>query len=216
MKNKKKIFIVDDHPIVCEGLEQLINQDEDLCVCGHAGDASTTMKAIGSLTPDLVIVDVSLDGKSGIELMSEIKLSFPKVHILALSMYVDSLTVDRALKAGAMGYVSKQDATTSIIKAIKQVFGGTMYLSNAMSEKLLDTLYGKKTHPDKMLVEKLSRREFEVFRLIGQGLNNHKIAETLHLSIKTVETHREHIKEKMNLKSANELLRYAFRWSEQI
>ena len=207
---------MDDHPIVCEGLEQLINQDEDLCVCGHAGDASATMKAIGSLMPDLVIVDVSLDGKSGIELMSEIKLSFPKVHILALSMYVDSLTVDRALKAGAMGYVSKQDATTSIIKAIKQVLGGTMYLSNAMSEKLLDTLYGKKSHPDKMLVEKLSRREFEVFRLIGQGLSNHEIAETLHLSIKTVETHREHIKEKMNLKSANELLRYAFRWSEQI
>jgi DNA-binding NarL/FixJ family response regulator len=216
MKNKKKIFIVDDHPIVCEGLEQLINQDEDLCVCGHAGDASTAMKAIGSLMPDLVIVDVSLNGKSGIELMSEIKLFFPEVYILALSMYVESLIVDRALKAGAMGYVSKQDATTSIIKAIKQVFSGTMYLSNAMSEKLLDTLYGKKTHPDKMLVEKLSRREFEVFRLIGQGLNNHEIAESLHLSIKTVETHREHIKEKMNLKSAHELLRYAFRWSEQI
>ena len=213
---KKKIYIVDDHPIVCEGLEQLLNQEDDLYVCGCAHDAETAMRSIGAVMPDLVIVDVSLEGKSGIELMAEISRTFPGVPILALSMYSDSLLVDRALKAGAMGYVSKHDATTSIIKAIRQLFRGAIYLSDTMAEQLLDTIYGKKLPLDALLVDKLSRREFEVFRLIGQGVNNHEIAEILHVSIKTVETHRAHIKEKLSLKNANELLRCAFQWVENL
>jgi DNA-binding NarL/FixJ family response regulator len=212
MKAKKKIFIVDDHPIVCEGLEQLINQEDDLRVCGYAGDAIKAMKAIRSLQPDLVIVDVSLAGKSGIELMGEIKNSFPDIFILALSMHVQPLIVDRAMKAGAMGYVSKSEVTNVIVKAIRRVFGGAIYLSDTLSEKLLDNIYIRKNKSDHLLLNSLTQREFEIFRLIAKNLSSREIAVSLNISIKTVDAHREHIKEKLHLKDSRELYGYALQW----
>jgi len=209
---KKDIFIVDDHPIVCEGLEQLINQEVDLLVCGHAGDAVRAMKAIRSLDPDLVIVDISLEGKSGIELMNEIKTFFPNIRILALSMHEQPLIVDRCMKAGAMGYVSKNEVTNVIIKAIRRVLSGMIYLSEAMSERLLDNLYVKKRQSGQVLVDSLTKREFEVFGLISKGLSSREIAEILSISIKTVDAHREHIKEKLRLNDSRELYSYALQW----
>jgi len=212
MKEKKKVFLVDDHPLVCEGLEQLINQEDDFHVCGYANDTATAIKAMRSLNPDLAIVDVSLEGKSGIELMSEIKASFPDIRILALSMHIQPLIVDRALKAGAMGYVSKNEATNVIVKAIRRVLGGNIYLSGAMSNILLENIYGKTRQPSRLLLDSLTQREFEVFRLTGQGLSARDIAGTLNISTKTVDTHREHIKEKLRLKNSRELYSYALQW----
>jgi DNA-binding NarL/FixJ family response regulator len=212
LKNKKEIFLVDDHPIVCEGLEQLINQEDDLHVCGHAYDAATAMKAIRFLKPDLVVVDVSLKGKSGIELMSEIKVYFPGIYILALSMHSQLLIVDRAMKAGAMGYVNKDEATNVIVHSIRRVLGGMIYLSSEMSERLLDNLYGKKVECSRILVETLSQREFEIFRLIGQRLRARDISKTLNISIKTVYAHQESIKEKLFLKNSRDLYTYALQW----
>jgi len=214
MKNKTTIFLIDDHPIVCEGLAQLINQENDLHVCGQANDASTAMKAIRSIKPDFIIVDVSLEGKSGIELMSEIRSYYPDVHLLALSMHVEPLVVERALMAGANGYVCKHEATVVIIKAIRRVLSGAIYLNDAMSEKLLNNIYGKKLKSNKFLVNNLTQREFEVFRLIGQGLSTRELARTLNISIKTVEAHREHIKEKLKMKDSRELYNYAIQWLE--
>jgi len=212
MKNKTTIFLVDDHPIVCEGLAQLINQEVDLHVCGEANDAPAAMRAIRSIKPDFAIVDISLEGKSGIELISEIKSSYPDIHVLALSMHVEPLIVERALMAGAKGYVSKQEVTTVIIKAIRRVLSGAIYLSDAMSEKLLDNMYGKKLQPNRLLVEKLTQREFEIFRLIGQGMRTREMAGTLNISVKTIEAHREHIKGKLKLKDSRELYDYALQW----
>lgn len=210
----KKIFLVDDHPIICEALEQLINQEDDLHVCGHAADAITALRAIRSQNPDLAVVDISLPGKSGIELINEIKAYSYEIQILALSMYFDPLIVDRAMKAGAMGYVSKNEVTEVIINAIRRVIHGQIYLSHDMSERLLNNLYGKSQHFDQVLVESLSKRELEIFRLIGQGIGSREIADILHISVKTVDAHREHIKKKLRLKTSHELNSYALRWLE--
>jgi DNA-binding NarL/FixJ family response regulator len=212
MNTKTRIFIVDDHPLVCEGLEQLINQENDLCVIGFAVNAEAALKAISTLKPDMVIVDISLEGKSGIELISEIKLLYPQMLILALSMHVDPLIVDRALKAGARGYVSKNEVTTVIILAIRRVIGGKLYINDTISEKLLNNIYGTNSDANRLLVESLTSREFEIFRLIGQGLGTRLIANTLNISAKTVEAHRENIKGKLCLKSARELYSYALQW----
>jgi len=212
MKTKKKIFIVDDHPLICEGLEQLINQENDLHVIGYAINAETAMKAIRELKPDMVIVDISLGGKSGIELISEIKAFYSKTLILVLSMHVDPLIVDRTLKAGARGYVSKNEVTTVIVMAIRRVIGGMIYLNDNTSERLLDNIYSTNRNTNSLLVDSLTSREFEIFRLIGQGFDTRHIAETLNISVKTVEAHRENIKGKLCVKSARELYTYAFQW----
>jgi len=169
MGKKNKIFLVDDHPIICEALEQLINQEDDLHVCGCAGDAVTALKAMRSLKPDLAVVDISLQGKSGIELMRETKACLQDIQILALSMYFDPLVVDQAMRAGAMGYVNKNEATELIITAIRKVINGQIYLSRAISERLLNNLYGKSNHSEQLGVDRLSRREFEIFCLIARG-----------------------------------------------
>lgn len=212
MNKRIEILIVDDHPIVCEGLTQLINQEDDFHVCGHARNASTAMKAIRSMKPDFVIVDISLEGKSGIELIGEIKTFCPDIYVLALSMHIEPLIVERALMAGAKGYVSKHEATTVIIKAIRRVLSGSIYLSDPMSEKLIDNMYGKKLEPNRLLVDKLSSREFEVFQLIGKGMTVREMAGMLNISIKTIEAHREHIKGKLKLKDSRELFSYALQW----
>jgi len=208
-----KILIVDDHPIVCEGLAQLIIQEPDLEVLGIAADALEGMKKVEELKPDLVIADISLVGKSGIELIGEIKAYDENMPVLALSMHTEALYVERTLRAGARGYVTKTDATNVIIKAIRKVLGGGIYLSEGMSDMLLDSLYGRRREQGTSAVGRLSVREFEVFRLIGQGMKNNQIAEVLGISTKTVDAHREHIKEKLRVRDSQELLRYALQWT---
>ncbi len=194
-------------------LSQLINQEADLAVVGEAREASEAMKKIAELKPDLVIADISLVGKSGIELTAEIRVHYPTIPVLALSMHTERLYVERALNAGARGYVAKSDATVAITGAIRKVLSGRIYLSDGMSERLLDSLYGGPHEPGRMAIERLSDREFEVFRLIGHGLKNHQIAELFGVSVKTVDAHREHIKEKLQIKDSHELFSYALQWS---
>jgi len=211
-ENKAKIIIVDDHPIVREGLSDLINKEKDLVVCGQAEDAPQTMKAIRALKPDMVTVDISLKETSGLELIKDIKVQYPDLPVLALSMHKESLYAERALRAGAKGYITKQEATKKVVMAIRKVLNGGLYFSDRMAEKFVHKLVGAKPEVGASPIERLTDRELEVFSLLGQGHGTRQISEQLHLSVKTVETYRARIKEKLNLTSASELLQHAFQW----
>jgi DNA-binding NarL/FixJ family response regulator len=207
-----KVIIVDDHPIVRGGLAELINHEDGLVVCGQAEDAPEAMRIIKALKPGMAIVDISLKESSGLELIKDIKATYPNLAILALSMHDESLYAERALRAGAMGYIMKAEATENVITAIRKVLSGQIYVSDKMSAKMVRKLIGGGPDVGASAIEKLSDRELEVFSLIGQGYGTRKIAERLHLSIKTIETYRAHIKEKLNLGDASELLKYAIQW----
>jgi DNA-binding NarL/FixJ family response regulator len=211
--NKTKILIVDDHPIVRQGLTELINQEEDLVVCEQAEDATEAMGFIKKLKPDMAIVDISLKETSGMELIKDIKVQYPNLVILALSMHDESLYAERALRAGARGYVMKAEATEKVVTAIRKILSGQIYVSDKMAAKMVRKLVGGGPDVGVSAIERLSDRELEVFHLIGQGYGTRQIAERLHLSIKTIETYREHIKEKLNLADASELLQYAIQWT---
>jgi DNA-binding NarL/FixJ family response regulator len=212
-ENRKKVLIVDDHPIVIEGLTDLINKEEDIIVCGWAKDIPQTIKAIKKLKPDIVTVDISLENASGLDLMKDIKAHFPGLPMLALSMHEESLYAQRAIKAGAKGYITKQEATKKVITAIRKVLEGRLYLSEMMKEKLLYSLIGNDESNDASSpIDRLTDRELEVFNLLGQGKATRQIAEQLCLSVKTIETYRSRIKEKLNLSSGSELLQRAFQW----
>ena len=211
-KHKVKIVVVDDHPIVRQGLADLINQEQDLTVCGQAEDAPQAMEVIKTLGPDLVIVDIVLQESSGVELIKDIKLKYPNVNILALSMYEESLYAERIIRAGAMGYIMKREATEKVVAAIRKVLDGQLYLSDKMTAKVLSTLINGKLQPKASPITRLSDRELEVFTLLGQGKGTRQIANQLHLSIKTIETYRAHIKDKLKLKGSSELLQHAFQW----
>ncbi len=209
---KQRILIVDDHPIVREGLTTIINEQTDLVVCGEAEDAQTALEAVGTLRPDLMIVDVSLKGINGIELVKLIQRRYEKIPILVLSMHDESLYVERVLRAGARGYIMKQEGTEKVVTAIHRILGGDIYVSEAMEKKLLRTFQESRPETSSPSVERLSDRELEVFRLIGQGYGTRQIADTLHVSVKTVNTYRQHIKEKLKFETGSELLRHAIQW----
>jgi DNA-binding NarL/FixJ family response regulator len=211
-EGKSKVLIVDDHPIVRQGLSELINHEKDLTVCGQAEDAQQAMAAIRSVKPDVVVVDISLKEKNGIELMKDIKAQYPNMPVLVLSMHDESLYAERALRAGARGYIMKQEATEKVVTGIRTVLSGQVYVSDKMAAKMVYKLVGGGATAGASPVESLSDRELEVFNLIGHGLGTRQIAEKLYLSIKTIETYRAHIKEKLNLVSAGELLQYAIQW----
>ncbi|HET9418384.1 MAG TPA: response regulator transcription factor [Chthoniobacterales bacterium] len=213
---KKRIIIVDDHPLFRKGLEQLINSDGGLTVCGEAGDASAAMTVIREKRPDLVIVDLSLPGANGIELIKNIRAEFHKVPVLTLSMHDESLYALRALRAGSQGYVMKQEALENVITAIREVFAGRPYLSPAMSATVI-AKFAQRSSGDVSanLVDRLSDRELEILELIGKGRDVREIAKMLHLSPKTVETHRAHIKEKLSLANARQVARFAVQWVGQ-
>ena len=209
----KRIIVVDDHPLFRKGLEQLINSTtEGFAICGEAGDAAEGMSKIRQLKPDLVIVDLSLPGANGIELIKNIRAEFQKLPLLILSMHDESLYALRALRAGAQGYVMKQEALENVIGAIREVLAGRPYLSPEMSAKLI-TNFASGTNQSNS-TDKLSDRELEILELIGKGRDVHEIAKALHISPKTVETHRAHIKEKLNFKNAREVTRFAAQWVE--
>jgi DNA-binding NarL/FixJ family response regulator len=206
-----RIMLVDDHPVMREGLAQLINHEPDLSVCGQYEDAARAFEAIASVCPDLAVVDLSLKGSSGLELIKNIRASQPKIRILVLSMYDESLYAERVLRAGASGYIMKQEASEKVLDALRQVLRGSVYVSEKMGAKLMHQLVGGKPNQGASSMERLSDRELEVFGLIGQGKGTRQIAQHLHLSVKTIESHRAHIKEKLNLKDANELVHTAIR-----
>ena len=209
----KRIVIVDDHPLFRKGLEQLINSsDNAFRICGEAGDAAEGMSVIRQLKPDLAIVDLSLPGANGIELIKNIRAEFQRLPVLVVSMHDESLYALRALRAGAQGYVMKQEALENVIGAIREVLAGKPYLSQDMSAKLITNFAsgGNQGHP----TDKLSDRELEILELIGKGRDVRDIAQALHISAKTVETHRAHIKEKLNLKNARQVTRFAVQWLE--
>ena len=210
---KKKVLVVDDHPIVREGLSYLIDEEEDITVCGSAENIPQAIKAIRNLKPDLVIVDISLEDASGLELIKDIKVHFPGLPILALSVHAESFYAERAIRAGAKGYITKQEATKKVITAIRTVLEGGLYLSQKMNDKLLYSLLGEsKADTGISPIDRLTDREFEVFSLLGHGKGTRQIAEQLYISVKTVETYRLRIKEKLNIETSSELLQHAFQW----
>ena len=213
---KYKVLIVDDHPIFCLGMSELINKENDLFVCGSIESAKKTCKAIRELHPDMAIVDISLKDSNGIELVEKIKTHFAGLPVLMLSMYDESLYAERALIAGAKGYIMKQEAVASVVKAIRKVLAGEVYASNAVKEKVLQRLTLSHLSSGKSPLDVLTNRELEVFRLIGEGLSTKEIAERLHLSIKTIGTYRENIKDKLNLKHYTEVVKFAVHWSKKL
>jgi DNA-binding NarL/FixJ family response regulator len=209
---KTRILVVDDHPIVREGITKLIEQENDLTVCGQAEDAHEARKAVNTLKPDMVIVDISLKETSGMDLIKDIQAQHPKIPVLTLSMHDESLYAERALRAGAKGYVMKQEAPEKVVTAIRTVLSGKLYVSDMVTTRMMHKLVGSKSEPATCGVDALSDRELEVFLLIGQGFGTRQIAEKLFLSVKTIETYRAHIKEKLGLADATELLQYAIQW----
>jgi DNA-binding NarL/FixJ family response regulator len=212
-KTKARIMVVDDHPIVREGLAQMIAHESDLEVCAQAENAADALKAIAATKPDVAVVDLSLKGASGLELLKDIKVRYPKLPVLVLSVYDESMYAERALRAGARGYMMKEEAAEKVLTAIRCVLGGKIYLSEAMASRLLHVLVDGRTEGGASPADRLSDRELEVFQLIGRGFGNIEIARQLHISPKTVETYRAHIKEKLNLSGATELLQHAIQWT---
>jgi len=213
---KIKVFVVDDHPIVRQGLAQLINREPDLMVCGEAEDARTAIQAMDPLKPDIVVVDVSLNGPDGIDLLKTIRSQDPRLPVLVLSMHDESLYAERALRAGANGYIMKQEATERVLTAIRQILAGEVYVSDRMAQKMVQQFVKGSGVTRRSVIDELTDRELEVFRLIGQGHGTRQIADELHLSVKTVESYYAHIKEKLSLKNGRELVQRAGQWvSEQ-
>ena len=210
-KSRAKVLLVDDHVVVRDGLAQLIRGEPDLDVCGEAASAEEAIAAVTRLNPDLAIVDISLGGANGIELIKNIKAVRPALPVLVLSMHDESHYAERALRAGASGYVMKREARDRIMEAIRTVLSGGDYVSERMQKSIVHCYLhgtGKETSP----IQRLSDREVEVLTLLGKGLGSKDIANRLHLSQKTVDSHRTHLKEKLNLSSAPELVRFAFEW----
>ena len=213
-KNKKRILVVDDHPMMRQGLAQLVGAETDLIICGEAENAESALDCLKTLRPDLVLADISLPGKNGLELIKDFQALQPGLPILVISMHDESLYAERVLRAGGRGYVMKQEGGKKLMLAIRQVLGGQIYVSEKMSAQILEIFSGRRGSAEGSPVENLTDREFEVFQLIGEGKGTREIAEKLHLSVKTVDVHRTNIKKKLKLESATELIRFAVRWSE--
>jgi len=209
---KHRILLVDDHAIVREGFAEVINSRADLETCGQAGNAAQAMTAVDRLKPDMVVVDLTLQGGSGLDLIKNLKTLHPTLRMLVLSMHDETMYAERALRAGALGYVMKREDSGVFLQAIHDVLQGRVFLSPAMRERLLHKVVGGNSAANHSPMSHLSDRELEVFQLIGEGCTTRHIARKLHLSISTVETHRAHIKEKLNLNNGTELIRRAVEW----
>lgn len=211
---KRKVLVVDDHPIVREGLSQMINREPDLAVCGHAADTPEALQLIGTLKPDILIVDISLDGPDGLDLLKHIRAHDPGLPVLILSMHDESIYAERALRAGANGYIMKQEATDRVLDALRRILNREVYVSSRIANKMLQQFVsGSSNEKRHSSVDDLSDRELEVLRLIGAGHGTRQIAEELRLSVKTVETYQAHLKEKLALRNSRELVQYATRWA---
>ncbi|QYM79821.1 response regulator transcription factor [Horticoccus luteus] len=209
---KFNVLLVDDHPVTRQGVAALINQERNLIVCGEADSAPRALELITKLSPDLAVVDISLKTMSGIELMKNIKVLAPNLPVLFMSMHDESLYAERALRAGAQGYIMKQEASERILTAIHRVLDGELYLSDRMKEKMLHRIVNKKKEDGGFSIDSLSDREMEVFQLIGNGFSTRQIASKLNLSVKTIDSYREHLKLKLQLETGSDLVRYAIQW----
>jgi DNA-binding NarL/FixJ family response regulator len=209
---KSKILIVDDHPVFREGVVRIIDQQKDMAVCAEAENAVQALKQMRSLKPDLVLVDISLDGMNGLDLTKSLREQFPAVSILMLSMHKELLYAERALRAGANGYIMKRESGHNLVSAIRRILLGQIYVSEEMNARLLQRLSHTGRDLKASPVDVLSDREFEIFQLIGNGYGTRQIADELHMSIKTVESHRGHIREKLNLRTTFELVQNAIHW----
>jgi DNA-binding NarL/FixJ family response regulator len=206
---KKTVFIVDDHPLLRQGLALLVNRERDLIVCGEAEEAQTAMREIAAQRPDILIADISLNGPDGLELLKNLRTLYPSLPVLILSMHDESIYAERALRARANGYIMKAEATEKVLVAVRRILGGDIYLSDRMANKLLHQYISGASGDINSRLSTLSDRELEVFRLIGEGCSTRQIAQKLHLSVKTVETYQAHIKDKLSLHSGRELVQHA-------
>jgi DNA-binding NarL/FixJ family response regulator len=205
---KRKVLVVDDHPIVREGMALLINREPDLTVCADAEESNAALEAIESLRPDLAIVDISLPGRDGLELLKMIRAKDPQMPVLILSMHGETTYAERALRAGANGYIMKQEATDKVLVAIRRILNREIYVSEEIGNRMLRHLVGVHDN-ERSPMDGLSDRELEVFRRMGEGQSTRQIAEELHLSVKTIETHQARLKEKLSLRTSRELVQYA-------
>ncbi|MCW8137519.1 MAG: response regulator transcription factor [Planctomycetota bacterium] len=210
---RRRVLLVDDHPIVRQGLAALIDQQPDLQVCGQAESAAEALRLISTTHPDVALVDLSLKGTSGLELLKDLRIRHPELPTIVVTMHAESLYAERVLRAGARGFVAKQEATEKVLTAIHRVLNGELYVSSETTERMLRRVVGGGSGPATP-EELLSDRELQVFQLLGMGRATRQIAKELHLSIKTIETYRANIKKKLNLNDGLELLQHAVRWAQ--
>jgi DNA-binding NarL/FixJ family response regulator len=208
------VLVVDDHPVFRAGLIGLLQHEPDLTVCGEAEDAARTIAAVEKLMPDLVLLDMGLPDRSGLELLKDLRAMRPELPVLIISMHDETLYAERVLRAGGRGYIMKQAGPEKIIEAVRKVLGGGTYVSERTSALILENISGNKRSDTPSAIARLTDRELEILRLIGAGREAHDIATHLQLSIKTVDTHRAHIREKLGLKNTTELIHYAARWAD--
>lgn len=214
--SSKRVLIVDDHPVFRAGLTGLVGMEPDLAVCGEAHDAAQAMAAITRFKPDLVMMDMSLPDKSGLEALKDVRAEHPQIPVLMISMHDETLYAERVIRAGGRGYIMKQEGPEKVIQAIRKVLAGGISVSERISSLILDALAGSQgPQQEGASVTKLTDREFEVYRLIGQGKEPQEVARLLHLSVKTVDTHRSQIKRKLGLKNNTELVHHATRWAAE-
>ena len=209
---KSKVLVVDDHPVLRQGISQLIALEDDMMVCGEAADAASALKVAEEQEPDVAIVDISLKDSNGIDLIKDMLVRWPKLPVLVLSMHNESFYAERVFRAGAKGYVTKGEPSSKVIEGIRKVLEGEVYVSEKLATKMICKMMGGRIDTDGYSIDRLSDREFLVFELIGQGLQTREIARKLHLSVKTIDAHRENIKTKLKLGNATELLKTAIHW----
>lgn len=210
-----RIYIVDDHPLVRQGLSQIIASEADMEICGEAEDSPTAMKGVGEANPDAIIVDISLKGNNGLELIKNLKAIHESIPILVFSMHDETIYAQRALRAGAKAYVMKKEAPSKVVDAIRKIIKGEIYVSPSVADQVLHQIVNGPGNISTSPVDRLTDRELEVVQLIGRGLSSREIAESLHLSVKTIESHRAHVKEKLSLRNATELVQFSVQWVDQ-
>lgn len=212
-EKSKRVFIVDDHPMMRDGLRQLIGNESDLELCGEADTAALALELAVKTKPDVMLVDITLRNGNGLDLIKDLQASVPETAVIVLSMHDESLYAERVLRAGGRGYIMKQEGGRKIIEGIRRVADGGTFVSDAIASKIVD-IFSRRSRDAQTPVERLTDREFQVFQLIGQGLSTREMAERLHVSAKTIEVHRVNIKEKLNTPTLPDLIRYAVRWVE--
>jgi len=210
-----RIYIVDDHPLVRQGLSQIVANEADMEICGEAEDSPTAMKGVGEANPDAIIVDISLKGNNGLELIKNLKAIHENIPILVFSMHDETIYAQRALRAGAKAYVMKKESPSKVVEAIRRILKGEIYVSPSVADQVLHQIVNGPGNVSTSPVDRLTDRELEVVQLIGRGLSSREIAESLHLSVKTIESHRAHVKEKLNLRNATELVQFSVQWVDQ-
>ncbi len=209
---KIRVLIVDDHPIVRQGIKMLLDQEPDMLVCGEAESAAEALANIEKSKPDVAIVDLTLKESSGLDLIKDIKIRYPKLSVLVLSMRDETFYAERVLRAGALGYITKEEGTEKVVEGIRRILDGEVYVSEKLSARIVKEWVSGGVGATEPSIEKLTDREMQVFELIGNGLPTREIAKKLHISVKTIDSHREHIKDKLNIDNAADLLKHAIQW----